>query len=388
MAVLNRIAEFRDDMTAWRQHLHAHPELMFDTHQTAAFVVERLRDFGVDTIETGIGRTGVVALIRGQADGPAIGLRADMDALPIAEAPDRAYKSTVPGKMHACGHDGHTTILLGAARYLAETRNFAGTVALIFQPAEEGGGGAKEMVDEGLMDRFGIERVFALHNWPGVPVGRIEMNAGPAMAASDVFTITVNGRGAHAAYPQNSIDPIAVGAQIVQALQTISARNLSPLEQAVISVTEFHAGTTNNVIPPHAVLAGTVRTLDEDLRQRLAVRLREVCEGVAAAQGATVAIDYEFGYPVTVNHDAEVAFAAQAAADVVGAENVFDQRRAEMGAEDFAYMLQARPGAYVFLGQGDSAPLHHPDYDFNDEAAPIGASYFVRLVERGLPLAR
>ncbi|MEO0913689.1 MAG: M20 aminoacylase family protein [Pseudomonadota bacterium] len=388
MPVINRIAEFANDMKDWRQHLHAHPELLFETHETAAFVAKRLAEFGVDEVVTGVGRTGVIGVIRGQSDGAVVGLRADMDALPIQEVRDLPYKSTVPGKMHACGHDGHTTMLLGAARYLAETRNFAGSVALIFQPAEEGGGGGKVMVDEGVMERFSISRVFGMHNWPGLDVGKIEVTPGPTMAAGDTFDIEIRGIGAHAAYPQHSVDPIVVGMAVVQAMQSIVSRGVDPIDTAVISVTTFHAGNTHNVIPATARFGGTVRTLREETRQEIARKIKTVAEGVAAAHGASASVGYAFGYPVTVNDPHEATFAAQVAEGVVGAENVDPNRQAEMGAEDFSYMLQRVPGAYLFLGQGDTAGLHHPEYDFNDEAAPFGASLYARLAEAALPVGR
>ncbi len=388
MPVINRIADFASDMKEWRQHLHAHPELLFETHETSAFVVERLKEFGVDEVATGIGRTGVVGVIKGQGEGPMIGLRADMDALPIQEVRDLPYKSKVDGKMHACGHDGHTTMLLGAARYLAETRNFAGSVALIFQPAEEGGGGGREMVEDGMMERFGIGRVFGMHNWPGLPLGKIEMTPGPTMAAADTFDIVIKGFGAHAAYPHDSVDPIVVGMAVGQAMQSIVARNVDPIDTAVVSITKFIAGTAHNVIAEEALLAGTVRTLREETRQDIAKKIKALAEGVAAAHGASAEVDYRFGYPVTINDPQEAAFAARVAEKLVGAENVDSERAAEMGAEDFSYMLQKVPGAYVFVGQGDTAGLHHPEYDFNDEAAPIGASLYARLVEEAQPVAR
>ncbi len=389
MPIINRIADFHDEMKAWRRHLHSIPELLYDTHETAAFVTERLQEFGVDEIVTGIGRTGVVGVIRGQGgDGEVIGLRADMDALPIQEAQDRPYKSTRPGKMHACGHDGHTTMLLGAAKYLAETRNFAGSVALIFQPAEEGGGGGKAMLDDGLMERFGIGQVYGLHNWPGLEVGCIETRPGPLMAAADQFEITLTGHGAHAAQPHASTDPVVVAAALVQALQSIVSRGVDPLEAAVVSVTQVHAGTAFNVIPETAWLCGTVRTLSGDVQAHIETRMGELAELIAGAYGAKAEVIYRRGYPVTVNDAAKTAFAAEVAADVVGAERVAAERAPEMGAEDFSFMLEARPGAYVYLGQGDSAGLHHPDYDFNDEISPIGASYFVRLVETAQPASR
>jgi hippurate hydrolase len=386
MAIVNRIGEFEPEMRAWRRHLHAVPELDFDLFETAGFVVERLRAIGVDEIHEGIAKTGIVGLIRGRGDGPVIGLRADMDALPILEAADRPHKSRYPGRMHACGHDGHTAILLGAARYLAETRNFAGTVALIFQPSEELSAGGKVMCDEGMMDRFGIARVFGLHNVPGMEFGRIETRPGPLMAAADQFEIAVHGRGGHAAYPHDCIDPVAAGVQIAAALQTLTSRRKDPLAPAVLSLTVFQAGEATNVIPAAARLAGTVRTLDEEVRQTLAADIRRVAGAVAEALGARAEVGYEFGYPVTLNHPAEAAFCARVAAGVVGVERVAADCAPEMGSEDFAYMLRERPGAYVFLGTGPGAGLHHPEYDYNDDASPVGASYFARLAEAALPI--
>ncbi len=388
MPVLNRIAEFHDDMIAWRRHLHQNPELLFETAETAAFVTARLREFGVDEIHEGIAQNGVVAVIEGQGPGAVIGLRADMDALPIQEVRDLPHKSQVPGKMHACGHDGHTTMLLGAARYLAETRNFSGKVVLIFQPAEEGGGGADVMVQEGVLDRFGVERVFALHNWPGLAPGRIETNRGATMAAADQFDVVIKGHGAHAAFPHASVDPIVIGAQIVQALQTVVSRNTVPGDRVVLTVSRFHAGTTHNVIPAEALISGTVRSMDEDLRQNVARRFEAIVGGICAAHGAQAEIDYRFGYPVTENDPAQAEVAIAAAADVCGADAVSLDHIPSMGAEDFSYMLRARPGAYVFLGAGDIAGLHHPEYDFNDEISPVGASFFARLVETAQPFRR
>jgi len=388
MPVLNRIAEFSDDMTKWRQHLHSIPELKYDLPQTAAFVEARLREFGVDEIHTGIAETGLVAIIRGQEEGPCVGLRADMDALPIEEVRDLPHKSTHPGKMHACGHDGHMTMLLGAARYLAETRNFAGTAALIFQPAEEGGGGAKVMIDEGLLDRFGIERVFAVHNWPGLPVGEIDMNYGPTMAAADQFDITLRVNGAHAAWPHLSVDPIVVGAQIVTALQSLVARVVAPGDEAVVTIGEFHAGTKHNIIPDHAIIRGTVRSMRPKVRELLAERLQTTVQGIATGMGAEVEVDYVYGYPATVNDDSATDQAFAAARDVVGEAGASLDHVPQMGAEDFSYMLEERPGAYVYVGVGDTAGLHHPEYDFDDAAAPVGASFFARLVETVQPVSQ
>jgi hippurate hydrolase len=387
MPVINRIAEFHPELTAWRRHLHENPELLFDTHRTAAFVAARLREFGCDEVVEGIGRTGVVGIIRGRSDsaGKVVGLRADMDALPITERRDIPHKSKNPGVMHACGHDGHTTMLLGAARYLAETRNFDGTVALIFQPAEEGGGGGKVMVDEGMMERWNIREVYGMHNWPGAPAGSIHMRPGPIMAAADQFDLKITGRGAHAAKPHDGFDPIVVGAQIVMGFQTIVSRNLDPLESLVISVTRFEAGTAYNIIPNDAHLRGTVRTLKEEVRQMAKRRMKEVAEGIAAAQGCVAELSYDDGYPVTVNHAVQTEFSATVARAVVGEARVRTDVPPVMGGEDFSYMLQARPGSYVFIGQGDTAGVHHPDYDFNDEIIPVGSSYYVKLAETAMP---
>lgn len=390
MPIVNRIAEFHPEITAWRRDIHANPELLFDVHRTAASVAEKLKAFGCDEVVPGIGRTGVVGVIRGNkpASGgraAVIGLRADMDALPIEEATGLAYKSTIKGKMHACGHDGHTAMLLGAAKYLAETRNFGGTAVVIFQPAEEGGGGGREMVQDGMMDRFGIEEVYGMHNYPGMPVGQFGMRPGPMMAAADYVSIEIEGKGAHAARPHLGIDPILVGAQMVNQLQSIVSRNVDPLESGVVSICVFNAGTTNNVIPQTARLAGTIRSLTDEVRDLLEKRVREVVEGVAKLHGATARVTYHRGYPVTRNHADQTAFAASVASEVAGKDRVNDELPPMMGAEDFSYMLNARPGAFIFVGNGDSAGLHHPAYDFNDDVIPIGSSYWVRLVEKALP---
>ncbi len=386
MPVINRIAAFHVDMIAWRRHLHANPELDFDTVKTAAFVAEKLKSFGVDDVVTGLGRTGVVGIIKGSSDGPTIGLRADMDALPITEVRDLDYKSHNAGVMHACGHDGHTTMLLGAARHLAETRNFAGSVAVVFQPAEEGGGGGREMVDDGLIDRFDISQIYALHNWPGLEVGQFETRAGAIMAASDLFEITITGKGAHAAQPHAGVDSVLVGSAIVQNLQSIASRGTNPMDQVVISVTQFHAGHASNVIPGTAWLNGTVRTLKPGLNDWVAEEMKRVIASTAAAFGATAELSYTKSYPVTVNNAEAAAFAADVAADLSGPQQVNADAAPSMGAEDFAFMLNACKGAYIFLGQGESAGLHHPEYDFNDDLSPIGASYFVKLVETAQPL--
>ncbi len=388
MPVINRIADFADDLTAWRRHLHQHPELQFDCHQTAAFVVEKLRAFGVDEIHEGIATSGVVAIINGQGPGPTIGLRADMDALPMTETTGAEYASTVPGKMHACGHDGHTTMLLGAARYLAETRNFAGRVALIFQPAEEGGGGAEVMVNEGVLDRFDIAQVYALHKSPGTPTGQFWTTPGPIMAAADTFHIDVQGKGGHGAYPHDCRDPVIAAVGIVQAIQTISSRSNRALDDLVISVTQIHTGTTDNVIPDTAYINGTVRTFDTAVQAMVIDRLEQIVAGQAASLGVQATLCFEKGYPPTVNNAEKVAFAAAVAREIAGDSGVQDDAAPEMGAEDFSYMLNARPGAYLFIGNGNTAGLHHPAFDFDDAAAPVGASFFARLVERAQPLPK
>ncbi|MGE0500800.1 MAG: M20 aminoacylase family protein [Rhizobiaceae bacterium] len=385
MPILNRAAELQDEVAGWRRRLHAMPELNFDVFETAGFVKERLAEFGCDEIVSGLGRTGVVGIIRGKkGDGGTIGLRADMDALPIVEATGRAYASTNHGVMHACGHDGHTAMLLGAAKYLAETRNFTGSVAVIFQPAEEGGGGGNEMVKDGMMDRFGIERVFGMHNMPGLPVGQFALRPGAIMASTAEFTIKINGRGGHAAMPHRTVDPIVIGAQLIGALQSIVARSADPIESLVVSVTKFRAGDAFNIIPETAELAGTVRALKKDLAALARERMAALCAGIAAAHGAEIALDYDPNYPVTFNHPEETVFAGDVAASVAGEPNVHRAIPPVMGGEDFSYMLEARPGAFIFIGNGEGANLHHPAYDFNDDVIPHGVSYWVRLAETAL----
>jgi amidohydrolase len=385
MPILNRAAELQDEVAEWRRHIHARPELLFAVENTAAFVAEKLKEFGVDEIVTGIGRTGVVGLIKGKGEGSrTVGLRADMDALPLTEITGKPWASKTPGKMHACGHDGHTAMLLGAAKYLAETRNFNGNVAVIFQPAEEGGGGGNLMVKDGMMERFGIEEVYGMHNLPGLPVGQFATRKGPIMAATDEFTVTIKGRGGHAAQPHRTIDPIAIGSQIVTNLQLIASRSVNPLRSVVVSVTKFNAGFAHNVIPNDATFAGTIRTLDDEVRDQAEARLREVVTGICAAHGAEADINFHRNYPVTFNHADETEHAVAIATDIAGEANVDPEIDPMMGGEDFSYMLNARPGAFIFIGNGDTAGLHNPAYDFNDEAIAHGISYWVRLAEQRL----
>ncbi|ETD84517.1 M20 aminoacylase family protein [Rhodobacter capsulatus] len=385
MPVINRIAALAPEMKEWRQWLHRHPELEFQLPKTAAYVAARLREIGVDEIHEGIATSGIVALIKGRQDGPVIGLRADMDALPIDEITGVDYASEHEGKMHACGHDGHTAMLLGAAKYLAETRNFAGTVALLFQPAEEDGGGGEVMVREGVMERFDITEVYGIHNAPNLPFGHFHTTQGALMAAVDTAWVTVTGRGGHGATPHECIDPIPAITAMVGSLQTIVSRNLFAMDELVVSVTQIHVGTANNIIPETGWFCATIRSFTPEVRAMVERRFHEIVEGTAAAFGVSVEIRYDKGYPPTINDGDKARFAAEVAREVSGPEAVKDDAGREMGAEDFSYMLEARPGAYLFLGTGPGAGLHHPAFDFNDEAAPIGASFFARLVERALP---
>ncbi len=389
MPIHNRIAEFAPDLAAWRHDIHAHPELGYEEHRTSALVAEKLRSFGVE-VHRGIAGTGLVGVLRGQGtSGRSIGIRADMDALAMSEAGDQPYKSTIQGKMHACGHDGHTTMLLGAARYLAETRNFDGTVNFIFQPAEEGGGGGRVMVEEGLFERFPCDAVYAAHNDPMLPIGDFTAVAGPIMAAADMLEITVHGKGGHAARPHHTIDPVMIGSHIVMTLQTIVARQVNPLDSVVISITTFHAGSAHNVIPENARLTGTVRTLRPEVQDEMEVLVTRVVKSIAASHGTTADVEYRRGYPPVVNSATEADKAARAAARVVGAEKVATDALPSMGGEDFAYMLLKRPGCFVKMGQRGKErggiPLHNQAYDFNDDLLVIGASYFSALVEQELP---
>lgn len=384
MPIVNRIADFHADMTAWRQDIHAHPETAFEEHRTAEVVAGKLAEFGIE-VHQGLAGTGVVGTLKGsRPGGRAIALRADLDALHIHEKNGFAHASQNEGRMHACGHDGHTTMLLGAARYLAETRNFAGTVHFIFQPAEENEGGARRMIEEGLFEKFPVEAVYGMHNWPGLPSGKFAVRPGPMMASFDIFEVIVTGKGAHAAMPHEGTDPVVVAAQLVTAFQTIVSRNTHPLESAVISVTQIHGGDTWNVIPDEVVLRGTTRTFKPEIQDLVERRMREVAENVCAAHGARMGWRYERRYPATINAGRETETAASVLAEIVGEENVRRDVLPSMGSEDFAFMLQEKPGSYVWIGNGGSANLHNAAYDFNDDILPLGASYWARLVERVL----
>ena len=386
MAILNSIAGFENDMAKWRRHLHQNPELGRDCYKTAEYIQERLKEFGITEIHTGYASTGIVAIIEGQTSGRTIGLRADMDALPITENTGMPYSSKNEGVMHACGHDGHTTMLLGAARYLSETRNFSGRVALIFQPDEEATGGAEAMVEEGILEEFNIEEVYALHNTPSHDVGVMYTRPGPIMAGADSFTVEIQGKGGHAAYPHEVKDPIVAAISIAQSFQTIVSRNNIPSDDLVISITQVHSGTTDNVVPEIAYLNGTVRTFDLSVQEMVIKRMEKIISGLAMSFEVNAKLNYQKGYPPTVKHEEATNFAIGVAEDVCGSDQVLTSVSKEMGAEDFSYMLQKRPGAYLFMGIGDGAGLHNPNYDFNDAAAPVGASFFARLIEKALPL--
>lgn len=388
MVVVNRIGDFSTEMTTWRHALHENPELGFECHETAAFVVEKLRAFGVDSIEEGIATSGLVAIIEGRGAGPTIGLRADMDALPMQEESGVAFASKNAGKMHACGHDGHTTMLLGAAKYLAETRNFSGRVVLIFQPAEEGGGGGEVMCQEGIMDRYDINEVYGIHNAPEIPFGVFHTCVGPNMAAVDAFEIFIKGRGGHGATPHDTADPIMAAVAVAQGVQSIVSRNHKATDDLVLSVTQIHAGTADNIIPETAYLNGTVRTFDTHVQAMVIERLEALCGGYSRAYDVNVKLVYAKGYPATVNHALQTEKAIKAAGAVVGTENVDGETTRMMWAEDFSYMLQERPGSYLHLGMGGGADVHNPAYVFNDDILPIGASFFARLVEQSQPLVK
>ena len=390
MPVKNRFADMLPEIIRWRHDFHAYPELQFDVHRTAARVAELLREFGLDEVTEGIGRTGVVGVIRGRSDsaGRVIALRADMDALPITEATGLPYASTSPGKMHACGHDGHTSMLLGAAKYLAETRNFDGTAIVIFQPAEEGEAGAREMLEDGLVGRWNIQEFYGLHNMPGLPVGQFAIREGGMMAAADEFEITVTGKGGHAAEPQKGIDTMLVAAQIIVALQSVVSRNVDPLKSGVVSCCVVSSDSTaHNVLPETVIIRGTARSLDAGTRELQANALRRVAENTAAAFGAQAVVDYHYGYPITVNHAVETGHAVAVAEAIVGPDNVDTNAAPIMAGEDFSFMLETRPGAYIFLGNGDGAALHHPKYVFSDEAMPFGASWLAGMIEARMPVA-
>jgi len=387
MPIVNRVADLHSEITEWRRDLHAHPEILYDVHRTAATVAEKLKAFGCDEVVPGLGKTGVVGVIRGRksTSGKTIALRADMDALPITELNDLPYKSTIPGAMHACGHDGHTAMLLGAARYLAETRNFDGTAVVVFQPAEEGGAGALAMLEDGMAERFGIDEFYGMHNYPGMPLGEFGINSGPIMAAADYVTIDIEGVGGHAARPHLTIDPVLVGAHIITGIQSVVSRNTDPLKSAVVSICMVEAGSADNIIPQTVRLRGTARTLDDKVQDMVEQNLHRLVENTAAAFGATAKLTYRRNYPVLVNHETETGFATSVAKEIAGAERVNTKLPAMMGAEDFSFMLRKRPGAFIWVGNGDSAGLHHPRYNFNDDAIPVGTSYWVRLVESALP---
>ena len=387
MPIVNRVAGMKEEITAWRRDIHANPELLYEVHRTAALVADKLRAFGCDEVVPGIGRTGVVGVIKGkrQSSGKVFGLRADMDALPIEEATGVPYASKVKGLMHACGHDGHTALLLGAAKYLCETRNFDGTAIVIFQPAEEGGAGAKAMIDDGLMERWGIQEVYGMHNNPGMPVGNFGTNPGALLAASDRLYITVEGRGGHAAKPHLAVDTVLVASTIITNLQHIVSRNVDPLESLVISICMFHAGHAGNVLPQTADLTGTVRTLKPEIRDLAEKRIIDVVEATGKLFGAKATARYSRDYPITKNHARQAAFACDIAAGISGKDKVEGNLTPVMGGEDFSFMLEKRPGAFIFFGNGDSAPVHHPAYNFNDDAIPPGVSFWARLVEQGMP---
>ncbi len=375
------------EVSEWRQDIHAHPELLYEVHRTASFVTEKLTQFGCDEIVTGIGKTGVVGIIHGksQSSGRVIGLRADMDALPMQEETGLPYQSKTPGIMHACGHDGHTAMLLGAARRLAKARNFNGSAALIFQPAEEGGGGGKAMCDDNLMSRFGIQEVYAMHTEPGLPIGQFATNSGPVGASVDGFRIAVNGKGAHGASPHVSVDPLVVGANILLALQTVVARNVHPMESAVLTIGALNGGNAGNTIPSSAELRGTTRSFNPEVRDLLEERIKSIAENVAKAYGATTTVGYRRMYPPTVNHERETEFAVQAAMKITDDDKVNPNLEPLMGSEDFAFMLEERPGNITLIGNGDSAGVHDSKYNFDDAALPYGIAYFVELIEAGMP---
>lgn len=390
MRTTDRLDNLLPEITEWRHEIHRYPELGYEVHRTASFVADRLREFGVDEIVEGVGRTGVVGVIKGRTNqsGKVVGLRADMDALPIAEASGAEWASENPGSMHACGHDGHTAMLLGAARALADSRDFDGTLVVIFQPAEEGGGGGLAMVEDGLMDRFGIQEVYGMHNMPNLPVGEFAIRPGPLMACADEFDIIVKGRGGHAAMPHVCVDPVVVASHIVLGLQSIVSRGVKPTDPLVVSVTTLEVeGGAYNVIPQSVHMRGTLRAFDDEVRVQAKQRVTDIACNTAAAHGAMAEVDYRDGYPPTVNHASQTEFAISVAGRVVGQDKVDPDRPPMMGAEDFSYMLNARPGAFIFIGNGSTANLHHPEYDFNDEAIRYGCQYWMTLVSEAMPVS-
>ena len=386
MPIINRIADYQEELTVWRRYLHQNPELGFEEFKTSDFVANKLEDMGL-SVHRGLAGTGVVAtLVSGDGTGGSIALRADMDALRLQEKGSIAHRSETPGKMHACGHDGHTTMLLGAAKYLSETQNFKGTVQFVFQPAEEGKGGGEKMIEDGLFKLFPADEVYGMHNMPGIRVGEFAVAPGPMMAARDNFEILVQGRGSHAAMPHQGVDPVVVGSHIVLALQTITSRNINPQESLVVSVTQFHAGEAFNIIPDTVTLKGTCRVFNSELQETLPDRIQQIVDGVSSTFGANSELTYHKGYPATINVVSQTNFCADVAKEIAGSEDGVDLNPTpSMGAEDFSYMLQERPGCYIWAGNGDSAGLHHPEYDFNDQLLAVGASYWSRLVEQRLP---
>ena len=382
MKIIQEIAANKDDMVAWRRDIHAHPELAYEERRTANLVAEHLTEWGLE-VHCGLATTGVVGTLS-TGDGPIVGLRADMDALPLQETNTFAYRSRHDGKMHACGHDGHTAMLLGAARYLAESQEFAGTIRFIFQPAEEAAGGAKVMIDDGLFKLFPVETIFGMHNWPGLAVGRFAMRSGAMMASLDCFDIVIEGHGAHGALPHQGVDPVHAAAQVVATLQSIVSRNVDPLQAAVISVTRIHGGDAYNIIPDQVLLGGGIRCFDREVRELLKVRIVEVVEGVCDGLGARGTVDFVSGYPAVVNRPAAVGLAAEVAAAIVGTENVDTEADPVLGSEDFAYMLEEKPGCYVLIGNGageGTCMIHNPGYDFNDDVVTLGATYWVKLAQ-------
>ena len=385
MPVKNRFAELQDDIAAWRRDIHQNPELLFETHRTSAFVADKLREFGCDEVVEGIGRTGVVGVIKGgnTSSGRVIGLRADMDALPMQEQTGLDYASRIDGAMHACGHDGHTAMLLGAAKYLTETRNFDGTTVLIFQPAEEGGGGGKEMCDDGMMARWNINEVYGMHNMPGMPVGNFAIRAGSFFAATDTFDLVLEGLGGHAAKPHETIDTTVMSSHLILALQTVASRNADPIDQIVVSVTSVETSSkAYNVIPQNLYLKGTVRTMSKKMRILAEKRISEICDGIASTFGGTIEVTYRRGYPVMVNHEDQTKFAAEVARSVSGS---CEEADLVMGGEDFSYLLEERPGAYILVGNGNTAMVHHPMYNFDDNVIPAGCSWWSELIEKRMP---